>query len=261
MRNRLGIAMGKRVYKAYRELLASPRWKKLAAGGRAAAAAALGQHRHEGSRRRRHPVRGSAGGTGHHQHAARENPARVRRPRPCERCVAHGRRRRRTGAGRVRARRRQRGATGRAAAERRHAGIREKLAGSAEMSRRQRSGDPTGTEPLDDINAGNQPARGQTRAATPAGGSAAADHGVLHARAGSFDRRAARGVRHLGPSRLVVRSEFQRSARSRDDAGHLHLPQTTGHQRAAVPRASTRMRCPRRRSRARSKCWRPMAST
>ena len=32
-RNRLGIAIAKRTYKAYRELLASPRWKKLAAAG------------------------------------------------------------------------------------------------------------------------------------------------------------------------------------------------------------------------------------
>ncbi len=32
-RNRLGIAVAKRTYKAYRELLASPRWKKLAAAG------------------------------------------------------------------------------------------------------------------------------------------------------------------------------------------------------------------------------------
>lgn len=35
LRNRLGLAIGLRTYKAYRELLASPRWKKLeAAGGR-----------------------------------------------------------------------------------------------------------------------------------------------------------------------------------------------------------------------------------
>ena len=32
-RNRLGIAIAKRTYKAYRELLASPRWRKLAAAG------------------------------------------------------------------------------------------------------------------------------------------------------------------------------------------------------------------------------------
>jgi len=33
LRNRLGIAIGGRTYRAYRELLASPRWKKLAAAG------------------------------------------------------------------------------------------------------------------------------------------------------------------------------------------------------------------------------------
>lgn len=33
LRNRLGIAVAKRSYRAYRELLQSPRWRKLAAGG------------------------------------------------------------------------------------------------------------------------------------------------------------------------------------------------------------------------------------
>jgi transaldolase len=33
LRNRLGIAIAKRAYKTYRELLASPRWRKLAAAG------------------------------------------------------------------------------------------------------------------------------------------------------------------------------------------------------------------------------------
>lgn len=33
LRNRLGIAIAQRTYKAYRELLASPRWRKLAAAG------------------------------------------------------------------------------------------------------------------------------------------------------------------------------------------------------------------------------------
>jgi transaldolase len=33
LRNRLGIAIAGRIYRAYRELLASPRWKKLAAAG------------------------------------------------------------------------------------------------------------------------------------------------------------------------------------------------------------------------------------
>ena len=33
LRNRLGIAIAKRTYKAYRDLLASPRWRKLAGSG------------------------------------------------------------------------------------------------------------------------------------------------------------------------------------------------------------------------------------
>jgi transaldolase len=33
LRNRLGIAIARRTYKSYRELLASPRWKKLAGAG------------------------------------------------------------------------------------------------------------------------------------------------------------------------------------------------------------------------------------
>ena len=33
MRNRLGIAIARRTYRAYRELLASPRWRKLADAG------------------------------------------------------------------------------------------------------------------------------------------------------------------------------------------------------------------------------------
>ena len=33
LRNRLGVAIGRRTYRAYRELLASPRWQKLLAAG------------------------------------------------------------------------------------------------------------------------------------------------------------------------------------------------------------------------------------
>ncbi|HJQ67100.1 MAG TPA: transaldolase family protein, partial [Gemmatimonadales bacterium] len=33
LRNRLGIAVARRTYKAYRDLLASPRWRRLAAAG------------------------------------------------------------------------------------------------------------------------------------------------------------------------------------------------------------------------------------
>ena len=66
---------------------------------------------------------------------------------------------------------------------------------------------------------------------------------------GSGRGRAARRVRHVGPSRLVVRSQLQRMARARDHAGDLRA---TGERRASTVRcssASTRTRCPCRRSR------------
>ena len=50
MRNRLGIAIGQRTYRAYRELLVvDARWQRLAAAGARPQTPALGQHRHEGS--------------------------------------------------------------------------------------------------------------------------------------------------------------------------------------------------------------------
>ena len=61
-RNRLGIAIARRAYKAYRELLASPRWRRLCRRRRPAATAAVGQHRHQGSGCARHALRRSAGG-------------------------------------------------------------------------------------------------------------------------------------------------------------------------------------------------------
>ena len=53
LRGRLGIAIAKRTYKAYRDLLASDRWLRLAERRRALAAAPVGEHGHEGSDRRR----------------------------------------------------------------------------------------------------------------------------------------------------------------------------------------------------------------
>ena len=79
-RNRLGIAIAKRTYKAYCELLAAPAGGDLRHGCRAATTA-LGQHRHQRSRGLGHPLRRSARGPGHHQHHAREDPARLRRAR------------------------------------------------------------------------------------------------------------------------------------------------------------------------------------
>ena len=51
LRNRLGIAIAQRTYKAYRDLLAVAALAEARRGRRASAAPALGQHRHEGSGR------------------------------------------------------------------------------------------------------------------------------------------------------------------------------------------------------------------
>lgn len=80
-RNRLGIAIAKRTYKAYRDLLASPRWQKTCRLRRSATAPPLGQHRYERPRSLGHPLLRSARSTGHHQHHTRENIACLRRAR------------------------------------------------------------------------------------------------------------------------------------------------------------------------------------
>ena len=48
LNNQLGIAIAKRIYKAYRELLATPRWQRAYNSRRPAAAPPVGQHRHQG---------------------------------------------------------------------------------------------------------------------------------------------------------------------------------------------------------------------
>ncbi len=48
LQHRLGVAMAMRSYQAHHELLAIPRWRRLARRRRPAAAAALGQHRQQG---------------------------------------------------------------------------------------------------------------------------------------------------------------------------------------------------------------------
>ena len=50
------------------------------------------------------------------------------------------------------------------------------------------------------------------------------------------DRRATSRLRHLRASRLLVRHRLQRSARARDQPGHLRVPQAARHRRAAVHR-------------------------
>ena len=48
--------------------------------------------------------------------------------------------------------------------------------------------------------------------------------------------RAARGVRHVGPSRVRVQHRLQRGAHPRHHAGHLRVPPAAADRRAAVPR-------------------------
>ncbi len=61
LHNRLGIAVGGRAYRAYRELLDSDRWQRLLNEGARAAAPALGEHRDQGPEGLRHPLRRGAG--------------------------------------------------------------------------------------------------------------------------------------------------------------------------------------------------------
>ena len=82
LRNRLGIAVGKHAYRAYRELLDSDRFEKLAGErGRLPPAPAVREHRDQGPERLRRPLRRGARGAGHDQHDARQDAARVRGPR------------------------------------------------------------------------------------------------------------------------------------------------------------------------------------
>jgi transaldolase len=91
--NRLGIAVAQRAYRSYREWLTTP--APSGSGRRARAAPAVGQYRDQGSEGARHAVCRATGRTRHHQHDAREDPARVRRPWPARaRPGDHGHRRR-----------------------------------------------------------------------------------------------------------------------------------------------------------------------
>ena len=79
--NKLGIAIGQRSYKAYCDLVASPRYRRVMnEGGRPQRLlfASTGTKDPEGVR---HPVRRGAGRAVHRQHDAREDAARHRRPR------------------------------------------------------------------------------------------------------------------------------------------------------------------------------------
>ena len=87
LRNRLGIAIGQRTYKAYCDLHRLAALPARAERRRAAAAAAAGEHRHQGSEGVRHPVRQGARRAAHGQHDAGGHAEGVRRSRR-GRCAA-----------------------------------------------------------------------------------------------------------------------------------------------------------------------------
>jgi transaldolase len=95
LKNRLGIAIAKRTYRAYRRLLDSPQWQRAYNAGTR-------------PQRLRRALRQGARGAVHRQHDAREHPEGSRRPRRAGRHPAGRRRRLRGGAGRVRERRNRR---------------------------------------------------------------------------------------------------------------------------------------------------------
>src|SRR5271163_4786885 len=97
LRNRLGIAIAARTYRAHCESLAGSRGRR-----RPQAAHAVGKHRHQGSEGPGGPVRRGAGGSRHRGHHARENLIGIRGRRHCQIRHGEGRRRRRRGARAVR---------------------------------------------------------------------------------------------------------------------------------------------------------------
>ena len=81
LRGRVAIANAHRAYARYRERFADARWHALRERRRSPAATAVGEHRHQGPRLLRRALRRGADRPRRHQHDARGNPARVRRPR------------------------------------------------------------------------------------------------------------------------------------------------------------------------------------
>ena len=77
---------------------------------------------------------------------------------------------------------------------------------------------------------------------------------VLRGPAGPCRSRAARRIRDIGPSRLVVQRRVQRGPHRRHDRGDLPLPRGPGDRRPAVHRRRPARPLRRRRSRPRSRC-------
>ena len=120
-----GIAVGKHAYRAYRELLDSERWQRLANEG------ARPQRLLFASTGTKDPEASDAlyvealAAPFTDRHDARQDPARVRRPRTGRRADPGRRRRRRGGAGRVRGRGRRRRRARRPASARGRGGLRQ----------------------------------------------------------------------------------------------------------------------------------------
>jgi transaldolase len=122
LRNRLALAVGLDVYRAYREVLDSERWQRLEGQGARA--------------QRLLWVRDRPGRPEHGEHHARRDARGVPRPRVARGRDAGRRRRRRRAAGRVRRRRGRREGAGGHPPGRRRAGVRGVVAGPAQAHRR-----------------------------------------------------------------------------------------------------------------------------
>jgi hypothetical protein len=102
LRDRLGIAIAKRTYKASNALLGSPRWLRVYNAGGSPATPAVGQHGNQGSQGVRRPLRQSPRRAFDGEHHARGNSEIPRRPRRTRLNSAGGRWRLRGGVGRAR---------------------------------------------------------------------------------------------------------------------------------------------------------------
>ena len=131
LRDRLGIAVARQAYRAYRELLDSPRWLRLANEGARAQRLLWASTSVKDPERPRRAVRGSADRPVHRQHHAGPHPGGVRRPRHGRRAPARRRRRRRPGHRRLRPGRHRRRVPGRRAAAPGSGGVRGLVAGPA----------------------------------------------------------------------------------------------------------------------------------
>ena len=127
LNDRLGIAIAKRTYKAYRELLGSPRWQRRLQRRRPPATPALGKHGYQGPQGFRCPVHHGPDSSVHGEHHAGGHLEIIRRARPAWHEPACRRRRLRGRVGPVLQGRHQHQRPGRPAPGRRSEVIREVL--------------------------------------------------------------------------------------------------------------------------------------